>query len=364
MQEERCWFLVSLKLSGEATPEELQELEAMLAASAYLRLQVARLTDLWNTTGTAYTPAADAYNRHLQRLSHHLSNHTLPQEQAPAAMAAEELPLVVPRGRVIRWRKALAIAAVLLLVAGAGWYLLPRKETAGTPNTISTRRGSKSRIQLPDGTVVMLNSDSRIAYNADAFSENRLLQLSGEAFFDVAPDAQHPFVIQTSSISIRVLGTAFNVRAYANEKTVQTSLIRGAVEVTLRNKAQNSVVLKPRQKLVVPNTPADSLAASTAATPASLLRVETLQYPANDSMALEALWTKNKLVFNAEPLEEVALKIERWYDVKVRVEDARLKKTLYSGVFEDESLQQVMQALQITGSFHYTLRRKEVVIQP
>jgi ferric-dicitrate binding protein FerR (iron transport regulator) len=271
---------------------------------------------------------------------------------------------VVPHSRATRWRKVLAIAAVLALVAGAGWYLLPRKETAGTPNTISTRRGSKSRIQLPDGTVVMLNGDSRIAYNADAFSENRLLQLSGEAFFDVAPDAQHPFVIQTSSISIRVLGTAFNVRAYANEKTVQTALIRGAVEVTLRNKAQNSVVLKPRQKLVVLNTPTDSSAANTVAAPASLLRVETLQYPANDSMALEALWTKNKLVFNAEPLEEVALKIERWYDVKVLIADARLKKTLYSGVFEDETLQQVMQALQLTGSFHYTIRRKEVVIQP
>jgi ferric-dicitrate binding protein FerR (iron transport regulator) len=364
MQEERCWFLVSLKLSGEATPEELQELEAMLSASAHLRLQVARLTDLWNTTGTAYTPAADAYNRHLQRLSHHLSNHTLPREQAPAALATEEPPLVVPHSRATRWRKVLAIAAVLALVAGAGWYLLPRKETAGTPNTISTRRGSKSRIQLPDGTVVMLNGDSRIAYNADAFSENRLLQLSGEAFFDVAPDAQHPFVIQTSSISIRVLGTAFNVRAYANEKTVQTALIRGAVEVTLRNKAQNSVVLKPRQKLVVLNTPTDSSAANTVAAPASLLRVETLQYPANDSMALEALWTKNKLVFNAEPLEEVALKIERWYDVKVLIADARLKKTLYSGVFEDETLLQVMQALQLTGSFHYTIRRKEVVIQP
>ncbi len=370
MEEERCWFLVSLKLSGEADPDELQELDALLAEDPGLRLRVAMLTDIWNKHEDAsFTTMTGSYNRHLQRLSNHLSEEPLQYDGQTITASTEEAEEKLPVAKhwwQSAYLKAGSIAAVLVLMGGIGWHLFQKKEATGiTPNTISTKRGSKSKIQLPDGTEVFLNGESNIAYNADDFNNNRTLQLNGEAFFDVAQDPQHPFVIQTSTMDIKVLGTAFNVRAYGNEKKVETSLIRGAVEVTLRNKAQNSIVLKPRQKLVVMNGElVNSNTQQTAVHPQPLLRLEELHYPSNDSMALATLWTRNKLVFDAEPLEEVAFKIERWYDVKVTIGSEQLKKTLYSGVFEDETLQQVMEALQLSGNWKYTIHKKEVMIRP
>src|SRR4029078_631833 len=100
-------------------------------------------------------------------------------------------------------------------------------------NTVSTKRGSKSKVQLPDGTQVWLNADSRIAYNEKFQGNLREVTLEGEAYFDVVRDEKRPFVIHTAAIDIKVLGTAFNVRSYANEKNTETSLIRGSIEVTL-----------------------------------------------------------------------------------------------------------------------------------
>src|SRR5205085_10891901 len=85
-------------------------------------------------------------------------------------------------------------------------------------NTVMTKPGSKSKLQLPDGTQVWLNSDSKITYGESFMGATREVQLSGEAYFDVVKDKEHPFIIHTQSIDLKVLGTAFNVRSYANEK--------------------------------------------------------------------------------------------------------------------------------------------------
>ena len=87
-------------------------------------------------------------------------------------------------------------------------------------------------------------------------------------------------------------------------------------------------------------------------------------FKSTDSVATEVLWVKNKLAFDQESLETVALKIERWFNVKVTITEEALQHTEYSGVFEDESLPQVMEALRLTGNFHYTIRRREIMIRP
>jgi ferric-dicitrate binding protein FerR (iron transport regulator) len=83
-----------------------------------------------------------------------------------------------------------------------------------------------------------------------------------------------------------------------------------------------------------------------------------------DSSSMETLWTKNKLVFDAETLQQVALKLERWYGVRVVIQSDRLKNTEYNGVFEDENLSEVLYALQLTGNFNYTIKKQEVIIKP
>jgi len=353
--EERFWFLASLKLSGEATPEELQELAELLRAHPQLGLQLELFTNIWRQQ-PASQKKPEAFNRHLQRLSTHLAHPALQYEKPPRR-----------RRRPFALAIAASLTAAVLLL---GLYKYTRgPETRDGFNTVSTRPGSRSKIQLPDGTLVWLNADSRLAYKVDANGPNREVQLTGEAYFDVARDKAHPFLIHTTTIDVRVLGTSFNVRSYGNEKNTETSLFLGSVEVSLHNNPERKIILRPNEKLIIQN---NDLAVSNIKTKTQtkddsdepLMTLEKVHYQQQDSTYTEMLWTKNKLAFDNSSLEEVALQLERWYGATITFSDDRLKTIRFSGVFEDESLAQVMKALELTGGFHYTIDKKEVTITP
>lgn len=393
-REERFWLLVSLQLSGEATPEELIELQDILRQYPEWTFRREILQNSWRQHPPARIDKKEALNRHLQRLSSHLATPVLQYEEAAPAEEAspDEIPQRHPAlvRRLLRWSAA---AAILLLAFFLYKYTMsPTRPLAD--NTVSTRPGSKSKIQLPDGTQVWLNADSRLTYQGTFTGPVREVQLTGEAYFDVAKDKDHPFIIHTPSVDIRVLGTAFNVRSYSNEKNTETALFQGSVEVTLRNSPDKKIVLRPNEKLIVRNdraltTNGGSSTGSTSGSsagsysgpgagqgtgqgsvadstdePLMTLGKVHFQREGADSSAKETLWTKNQLAFDETPLDVVAAQLERWYAVRVRITDLRLKEGRYSAVFEDESLEQVMEALKLTGNFHYTIRKKEVVITP
>ena len=405
-REERFWLLVSLQLSGEATPEELTELQDILHQHPEWALRKEILQNTWRRHPPARVDKKEAFNRHLQRLSSHLATPALRYEEAaptdspfshqtPASLTeqtsaeqayatAEHPPAIpaahpdeipqrhpVPIRRLLRWSAA---AAILVLAFFLYKNLRPARPLAD--NTVSTRPGSKSKIQLPDGTQVWLNADSRLTYQGTFTGSVREVQLTGEAYFDVAKDKDHPFIIHTPSVDIRVLGTAFNVRSYSNEKNTETALFQGSVEVTLRNSPDKKIVLRPNEKLivrngstVVPGTDAGPAAgqgsvADSTDEPLMTLGKVHFQREGADSSAKETLWTKNQLAFDETSLDVVATQLERWYAVRVQITDERLKEGRYSAVFEDESLEQVMEALKLTGNFHYTIRKKEVIITP
>jgi ferric-dicitrate binding protein FerR (iron transport regulator) len=215
---------------------------------------------------------------------------------------------------------------------------------------------------LPDGTQVWLNADSRIAYNENFQGGIREVSLEGEAYFDVVRDEKRPFIIHTTAIDIKVLGTAFNVRSYANEKNTETSLIRGSIEVTLvKSLDKKKIILKPNEKLIVNNNQ-ELLQSTNHNEP--VMTLGKVNYNNHDKTAVETSWVKNKLSFDQESLENIALKLERWYDVKIEIKDSNLKNELYTGFFEDKSLQEVMEALKISagGEFNYSIEGKELTI--
>jgi len=128
------------------------------------------------------------------------------------------------------------------------------------------------------------------------------------------------------------------------------------------------IVLKPNEKLLVSNNdfslvPQESAAKKKDEEGPMMILSKVHYFEKNDSVATETLWVKNKLVFDTESLENVALKIERWFDVKVIITDEKLKKEPYHAIFDDESLQEVIDALS-TNSFKYTINKKEVIIKP
>jgi len=371
-QEDRFWLLVSIKLAGEATSEELAELETFLQQRPEMGMRMEVLNGLWLGEPGDQGRRNDALNRHLQRLSNHLSTPTLNYE---TVAAVEEAPLLMPMETERRGVRRLVWPMVGIAAAVALIFFISRhpeniksdRVEQVAENTISTKPGSKSKIQLPDGSQVWLNADSRITYNESFRGPFREVQITGEAYFDIAKDKDHPFIIHANSIDVRVLGTSLNIRSYANEKNTEAVLIRGSIEVTLRSSPDKKIILQPNEKLVVQNGKAvlvKGVPSVQKYEDAPVMTLGKAHIQPKDTVAMDILWVKNKLAFDQESLEEVARKIERWYAVKVTITDEKLKHVAYSGVFEDESLRQVMEALRLSGNIRYWINKKEVTITP
>ena len=252
----------------------------------------------------------------------------------------ESLPGMIILLTVENWRlqriteekngfSALALVAVLTM---AGFFLfystgvLP-KETAefSAKNEISIKSSSRTNLVLPDGTKVWLNASSELTYEKTYGNKLREVTLSGEAYFDVVKNKEKPFIIHTAKMDIKVLGTVFNVKCYPGEKTTETSLVRGSIEVTLKDRLEK-IMLKPNEKLIINN--ADEIAeksktVSRKVTPSKaviekpIISLTHLTLLPIDSTIVETAWVQNRLVFSSETFEEVVLKMERWYNVKI-----------------------------------------------
>ncbi|MDO6433201.1 FecR domain-containing protein [Flavitalea sp. BT771] len=389
MQEERFTILASLYLSGEASPSEREELEALLRNHPEWESKWTALRRIWLSKQQGLTKKEDAYQRHLQRLTAHIDANALPTNTTQAGQTAETTSAaqtsstgqttsttqtiqttLTKTTRKPRLRKLFIASAVAASLAGAILLIRPVINTPKNPpitKTVTTNPGARSRLTLPDGTSVVLNADSRLTYNEDFTGDTRDIQLSGEAYFDVAKDPHRPFLIHTKTIDIKVLGTAFNVRSYDNERTTETDLLQGAVEVTLHNTPDKRIILKPNEKLTVHN---DQVNLSTsqpiaAGNPdAPLITVGKVHFQKKDSSITEILWTKNCLAFDNSSLEDVALQMQRWFGITVTIPDEKLKSLRLNAYFEKENLRQVMEALSIAGNFKYTIRKNEVIIGP
>jgi len=366
MNEERLWLLVSLQLSGEATPEELEELNSLLQQHPEKHLQVEIVRNMWKKEATAHEMVRDnSYDRHLQRLSNHLSEPVLQFE--PAAAGEETIvsrPRRIMRRLLIGGSIAASLLIAFLLYKGDNQWERPVTEQAAG-NTVSTTPGSKSHITLPDGTHVWINADSRITYDQHFTGKYREVHLTGEAYFDVAHDSARPFIIHTRSVDVRVLGTAFNVRSYPDEKTTETALIRGSVEVTLHNNPDKKIILKPNEKLVVNNSMLDDSVqqVSNGWDNEPMLTLSKVRYArADSSTSVEVMWVKNKLAFENETFERMVHELERWYNVRFQINNEKVKWLRFYGVFENKSLDEVLQALSFSGEFQYAINGREVTV--
>ncbi|MGZ3752815.1 MAG: FecR family protein, partial [Mucilaginibacter sp.] len=282
-----------------------------------------------------------------------------------------ELPKV--KKRYILWR---SIAAVLMitLCCVALYKLRVRSEEkvterfAGLENT-TTKPQTRSIITLTDGTKVTLNSESTLKYPASFNGKTREVYLVGEAFFDVHKDHQHPFIIHTGKMNIRVVGTAFNVKAYPNDITSETTLIRGMIEVTLNDRPSDRIILKPKEKLILKNNQVypgkPSLHVAEASENAVLPQytLTTLTYfKSQDTSVVETSWLKNRLIFRNEDFATLAERMQRWYGVNIIFKNDEVKLYRFNGIFEKETINQALDALQITEKFHYKIDKSNVLI--
>jgi transmembrane sensor len=374
MSKDRTWFLIGKKLAGEASAEELNELEGLLRSDPDMHYALQNITDLWNLPTPASNDADDAFNRHINKMKDAGVQWDKPKD-------VELPPDYIPTQR--RSRKPLfiiSIAAAVLMAASILWYnSVTKKTTSNRPFVAgqglekigaSTPNGSKTTITLPDGSKVWLNAGSSLTYNKDFGGEIREVDLSGEAFFEVvaatsAATAQKiPFIIHTRHIDVRVLGTSFNVKSYPGDKQTETTLVHGKVEVLILNHPEKKIVLRPNEKLIVSNddTTASHTGKPVAAGAASFFSVGKVNYTRTDSILVETAWVQNKLVFDNESLPEIAQKLERWYNVEIKFSDERMQAERASGTFENITVQQALDYLHEIAPFHYTIQGNKIII--
>jgi transmembrane sensor len=364
--KEHTWNLIAKKLAGEASPAELQELEALLRSNPELHYPVQTIADLWEHTSSAdKKQAEEAFGRHLDRIDR------LNIDYSPTLTIVTGEP---ERASGFR-RKALILGPAALFLIGAILLITrpvasPSVATAAQPSMptsreISTTTGSRTSITLPDSTRVWLNAGSHIQYGKGFGGEFREVSLTGEAFFDVAPDAAHPFIIHTPKVDVRVLGTSFNLKSYPTDKTTEATLIRGSIEISIRNRPSGRIILKPNEKLVVNND--DSLLVRKAPRrrelrPESLVVISKPTYEQHSGAIIETSWVDNKLIFQDEEFIDLARQMERWYGVTIRFDNSREEELRFTGTFEKETIRQALDALKLTAKFDYGIDGTEVTI--
>jgi ferric-dicitrate binding protein FerR (iron transport regulator) len=290
--------------------------------------------------------------------------------------AASHAPGSGRRIRLKRWYWAAACIAVLL---GAGcWFraALSKRPSTTAVHEIIVENGARRQVRLPDGTSVWLNGGSRLWYRGALGPSNRTVWLEGEAFFRVVSDASTPFTVRAKNITVRVLGTNFNVKAYRNDPDIETTLISGKVQVLLNNDPEKKVILSPHEKLtVMSDTPmatrikkgADSPVANALAV---IPRANALQYQvqvlplnASDSTYFtETAWVRNELAFAGQPFSEVARQMERRYNVHIVFGDDGLKNVLMSGVFDKETVVEALDVLKLITRFSYRIENDSIYL--
>jgi ferric-dicitrate binding protein FerR (iron transport regulator) len=379
MSADRIWELMGRKLSNEASAEELQELDHLLRTHADLHFSVQTITDLWqqdnNITSADETQAA--FDQHLQRMAQKgiTLNRELHEPEPEAAWQLEN-----PHKKV-RTYKVWTISVAALLLLAAWWYFVfAPKSSASTapvpiaasvkPGEISTQYGSRTTQRLPDGSRVWLNAGSKLTFGENFGDNIREVTLTGEAFFDVVKNPAKPFVIHTSTIDVKVLGTQFNVKSYPSDKTTETSLIRGSVEVVVKNRPNEKYVLKPNEKLVVLNdqqpvkaVPSNNYGgAGRLLNRDNLIAIKNLTYQQGDTSDIESAWIRNKLSVKNMPFVEMAKIMERWYDVRFEFRNQKLEDLWITGSFDNETLTQALEALQFSFAFNYDINDKTVIV--
>ncbi|MFB9076706.1 FecR family protein [Flavobacterium procerum] len=215
----------------------------------------------------------------------------------------------------------IAAASIILLMAGS--YFFYQSTAAIAPKQYAAKLGEHAKITLSDGTTVLLNAGSVLKYPKTFNGDTREVSLTGEAFFDVAKDAKHPFIIHTAKMDTKVLGTSFNVQAYPDKNIQEVSVVTGKVNVKSTVTEEN-VNVTPGQKAVF-KSKSNKLHAYT-------------DVPINSI----SLWRKNIIVFEDTPLPEVIATISRDYNVVVELKNKNLNNLKISAYFKELPADQVV----------------------
>lgn len=325
------------------------------------------LKDIWQTT-------------HYQKVANSANTNAEWQKFAKVAIQKESKIFSEKTALVRKLYRVIKIAAMVVLVFSVGFfvqYLMPEKQEY---SIINVPYGAKSELDLPDGSKVWVNSGSVLKYPSSLTAKEVNLYLEGEAFFKIAENKKRTLNVNTSTLTIQVHGTSFNVKSYPDEEIVETTLLEGSIAIS--GKVGNRVLktpifLKPNEQATLikgkneiqfkdSNSANDQISDSSneqnfAYKP--LIKTKP-QLQIKQRIELEPLisWKNNVLNFKNERFEDLSRKIERWYNVEIEINDADLKNSRYTGTFENETIEQALEALCLSLPFKYEIEKNQINI--
>jgi len=351
MKNEPSWALIARYVSGTCSSEEARRVKAWVRADPSREQQVEELRAIWDAaeepprTGGESVDVEAGWQQVRAEMETSIPGETDTASEPQTASRTRRRPA---RRRRSGWRAG-AMAALLLLVGGLGVVLWNAESEEAASNsayrTVVTEPGERSQLQLADGSTVMVNVDSELRLPAPFRSDRRVVQLTGEAYFEVEPDPDRPFIVQTENTSVRVRGTAFNVRGYPDEDEVAVAVAEGGVSVQPQHDGTEPAGV---------NLASGEVGRTTTADPTVEVRTADVD--------VHTGWTEGRLVFENTPLPEVARRLERWYDLDVHIRDPALRPLRLTASLKSQSVENVLDVITASLDIRYRIDRDSVFL--
>lgn len=314
--------------SGELPPEEKEALLASLEADEALREEAARLKNSWAVAQLSETPG----DKEIARKGWSMFNQRI--------NTGGKVALWSP------WRVASAAAAVAILVVASYFagYVVHDKTSVTAYHTLTVPAGQYAQLTLSDGSEIWLNACSKLVYPEKFTSGLREIQLEGEGLFNVASDRKKPFVVKTGLIDVVATGTQFNVSAYPTDHWIATTLIEGVVKLQSDanshgyelKSGQIAVYDKQERRITAKNTDTD----------------------------MQISWISGEYRFKETPLEDIAKRIERYYNMRIVFEDESLKQRKFTGTFyNSQSIETILHVIETSTRMQYRISENSIYIK-
>lgn len=348
-------------------------------------------TKYWEKWISEHPDSNDLFEESRNIISFIVTRKTLPKNKDISDEVYEKLLLQIEaetqKSVPITERKHISFywyAASAILIVGLAvlfnYYGNIRATFSGQDLAVIVPKGERSQLLLPDGTKVWLNSGTIFKYPSNFLKHGREVYLEGEAFFNVTHNNQ-PFIVHLKdNLAVKVFGTEFNVKSYTEDKTVETTLIKGMVHFLRKdenNQVINEVKLAPKEmvtyekifkkltvtKLVSNNITATSIKTSVPNREKSNKIQQVKEIEATTVSDITTAWKENTLAFQNETLEDISIKMERWFGIQLKIQDDDLKKERFTGNFSDqESVYQVLDIINRSEPIQYTKQNKTTII--
>ncbi|WP_163323765.1 FecR family protein [Draconibacterium mangrovi] len=304
---------------------------------------------LWLKSSSENTSSFQKYKKVWEQSSSYISSEDIIKDKLNvlSKVQAKSTLQMARSHRQLLLYKIAAILAIPITFA-LSWYFTGGNQANNQAVSemlceVTAPKGHVAKCVLPDGSEVWVNTGSTVAYNVESFNDkSREVELSGEAYFEVAKNTEKPFTVKTPVANILVTGTSFNIKAYPDSDLFETILAEGSIDMELNNTTQQKISLVPGERAVY----------KAGAKSISIEQVEPEYFTS---------WRTGDLLFKDATLNDLVVELERVYDIKFHIEDKQLGEFRFRGMFSyNNNLIEALEKIKRTAQIDYRIENKEV----